>query len=376
VRWSDARKRYIAETTVGYDARGKRIVRSGSGKTETAALRVMRQRVKDYEAGMVVGSDRYRVREAVEDWLRFGQGQVGEETRSKNRTLCETHIIPKLGERRIRQLRAEEVDLWLEGLAKTLATSTLQLVRSLLSRVVRRAMKRGMVDRNMVELCQPPTGLDGRPSKSLTFEQANDVLTLTEGDPLHCYIVVSLLTGARTEEVRALVWRHVHLDDDPAYLEVWRSVRRGGDTKTTRSRRTLALPAMVVEKMRTHRDAAEKRAREAGNGWDPDALVFGTSEGTEMDAANVRRDFRRALKKVPSVNPEQWTPREMRHSFVSLLSDSGVSIEEIARLVGHKGGSAVTEKVYRKQLRPVIQTGATAMDGLFAASTSSGSNDG
>src|SRR6476620_8529333 len=53
--------------------------------------------------------------------------------------------------------------------------------------------------------------------------------------------------------------------------------------------------------------------------------------------------------------------------FVSLLSDSGDSIEEIARLVGHKGGSAVTEKVYRKQPRPVIQTGATAMDGLFAA---------
>jgi hypothetical protein len=100
---------------------------------------------------------------------------------------------------KIRQLRAEEVDLWLEGLAKTLATSTLQLVRSLLSRVVNRAMKRGMVDRNVVELCQPPTGLDGRPSKSLTFEQANDVLTLTVGDPMHCYIVVSLLTGARTE---------------------------------------------------------------------------------------------------------------------------------------------------------------------------------
>jgi site-specific recombinase XerD len=108
---------------------------------------------------------------------------------------------------------------------------------------------------------------------------------------------------------------------------------------------------------------------------DPDALVFGTSEGTEMDAANVRRDFRRALKKVPSVAPEDWTPREMRHSFVSLLSDSGVSIEEIARLVGHKGGSAVTEKVYRKQLRPVIQTGATAMDGLFAASASGGPMD-
>ena len=65
------------------------------------------------------------------------------------------------------------------------------------------------------------------------------------------------------------------------------------------------------------------------------------------------------------LNAAQWTPRELRHSFVSLLSDKGVPIEQIARLVGHTGGSAVTETVYRKQLRPVINEGAVAMDELF-----------
>ena len=59
-------------------------------------------------------------------------------------------------------------------------------------------------------------------------------------------------------------------------------------------------------------------------------------------------------------------------SFVSLLSDSGVPIEEISRLVGHRS-TLVTETVYRKQLRPVIQSGATAMDKLF---TSNGSQFG
>lgn len=44
---------------------------------------------------------------------------------------------------------------------------------------------------------------------------------------------------------------------------------------------------------------------------------------------------------------------------------SGVSIEDISRLVGH-GGSAVTERVYRHQIRPVLQGGAAAMDALFA----------
>jgi hypothetical protein len=70
--------------------------------------------------------------------------------------------------------------------------------------------------------------------------------------------------------------------------------------------------------------------------------------------------------RAPGIDADDWTPRELRHSFVSRLSDSGVPIEEISRLVGHRS-TVVTEIVYREQLRPVIQSGATAMDRLFAA---------
>ena len=54
----------------------------------------------------------------------------------------------------------------------------------------------------------------------------------------------------------------------------------------------------------------------------------------------------------------------MRHSFVSLLCDIGMSSEQIARLVGHSG-TIVTETVCRHQIRPVIGDGATAMDRIF-----------
>jgi hypothetical protein len=83
-----------------------------------------------------------------------------------------------------------------------------------------------------------------------------------------------------------------------------------------------------------------------------------------MDLANVRRDLRRALRLVPGLEPKDWTPRELRHSFVSLLSDAGVPVEMISQLVGHRGTSVI-EIVYRHQIRPVIQTGTTVMDELF-----------
>jgi hypothetical protein len=46
------------------------------------------------------------------------------------------------------------------------------------------------------------------------------------------------------------------------------------------------------------------------------------------------------IKDVAGLDAAEWTPRELRHSLVSLLSDSGVPIEEISGLVGHKSTSA------------------------------------
>jgi integrase len=60
-----------------------------------------------------------------------------------------------------------------------------------------------------------------------------------------------------------------------------------------------------------------------------------------------------------------WSPGELRHSFVSLMSISGVPVEEIARLAGHSN-TRTTEVVYRRELRPVLTTGAEAMDKLFS----------
>ena len=97
--------------------------------------------------------------------------------------------------------------------------------------------------------------------------------------------------------------------------------------------------------------------------WRDTDLVFCTHFGTALDAANVRRSFRKVAK-AAGLDPAAWTPRELWHSFVSLLSDAGVPVEKIAQLVGH-GSTTTTERVYRHQIRPVVQRGAQVMDGLF-----------
>jgi hypothetical protein len=59
--------------------------------------------------------------------------------------------------------------------------------------------------------------------------------------------------------------------------------------------------------------------------------------------------YKVALRESYRAGTPREVPRELRHSFVSIMRDNGVPIETIADLVGH-ASTAVTETVYRHQL--------------------------
>jgi hypothetical protein len=95
--------------------------------------------------------------------------------------------------------------------------------------------------------------------------------------------------------------------------------------------------------------------------WSETGYVFRASSGS--------RSMRPTCdgRSVPFANAgleDSWSPRELQRSFVSLMSRAGVPLEAIARLVGRRS-TAVSETVYRKQLRPVLTPGAEVMDALF-----------
>lgn len=372
--WSETRQRWIAEITIGYTPAGRRITRKAAGRTKTEAKEKLKQALRELEDGTLTESGNYTVKQAVQDWLAYGLTGRDPRTIESYTIQCEVHIIPDLGARKLKELKAVEVEKWLKAKAETLSTRTVRLLHSTLNRIVKRAMVHQKVNRNVVEPCTIPTGQGGRPSRSLTFQQAVTILKASEEHRMHAYIVVSLLTGARTEELRDLRWDHVDLKGKPAalgvpatppHIAVWRSVRAGGDTKTKRSRRTLALPNRAVQALKEHKRRQAKERKAAGDRWADHGLVFASRVGTPLDAHNVRRDFRNAIRGIKGIYADTWTPRELRHSFVSLLSDDGgLSIDEIAKLCGHSSTS-VTETVYRHQIRPVIQTGALAMDRIF-----------
>lgn len=377
VYWDPTKNTYVAELSVGRTRTGRRKRLRGYGKTERLAKKALADKVKDHQAGLDT-STTYTVAHAVNDWHKRGQ-KAGEETRKRDRYVIDGQIIPAIGGIKLKELTADDVDDMLIFYSKTHATSTLKKIHSVLNRAIKHAQRRDKVGRNVAALIEEiPEGQPGRPSKSMKADQVKAVFKASEGTWFHAYLVVSNLTGIRTEEVRPLEWSRTHLnpvEDEicscgkrhretlPPHIEVWRSVRKSGDTKTRKSRRTLALPTMVVKALSEHRERDLAWRQKHGYNHTNPPYVFGTRNDTIKLARNVRRFYRSVLTDT-KLNPDEWCPRETRHTFVSIMSDLGASDDMIADLVGHKD-TRTTRQVYRHQLRPVITKGAEMIETAF-----------
>jgi integrase len=366
-RHCPGRWRGVVSLKPGPDGQRRRKKVSGRNKTE---VRTKLAELHDELNDGVVTNAVYTVAQAIREWLSDGLAGRAPKTVSTQREVLEP-LIGIIGAVPLRGLTAATVRSALKELAATRATRTVAMAHAGLTRAIRHAEANDKVRRNVAMLVDTPAGQEGRPSKSLTFGQAVALVEAARSHGLYAYVVLSLLVGVRTEEARALRWDHVDLDGGPdadppvpPHVDVWRSVRVHGDTKTRKSRRSLGLPKMAVEALGEQLQRQAAARQRAGDLWQDNGLVFTTALGTQLDAADVRRSLRAICRRAGLA--EEWTPRELRHTFVSLLSDNGMAIEEISRLVGHSS-STVTEMVYRHQIRPVITIGAEAMDKIFAS---------
>ena len=126
----------------------------------------------------------------------------------------------------------------------------------------------------------------------------------------------------------------------------------------TRAAKTTLLAALLALVPQQDRIVVVEDSRELAPNYPHVVRIEGRPANTEVAGAISLTDLvRQSLRMRPDqptsggtseahcagpLNPTEWTPRELRHSFVSVLSDAGVPVEEISRLVGH-AGTTVTE---------------------------------
>src|SRR5216683_4580154 len=166
------------EITLGYTEAGRRTRRKVSGKTKTAVLDKLRELHNELGEGIIpkTGYAHYTVRQAAEDWLANGLDGRSAKTIKKNQNVLEP-ILKVVGARKLRELSAAEVRQALSKMSTGYSSAAVTMGHLALKRAIRHAEANDLVSRNVATLVDTPKGQAGRPSKSLTLEQAVTVIT-------------------------------------------------------------------------------------------------------------------------------------------------------------------------------------------------------
>lgn len=266
---------------------------------------------------------------------------------------------PLIGTTRAHRLGRDEVALALNHLGERYSKKSLKNQRGMLSGVVSRAVDKGWQSKNFTRGLRLP---DGRPSRGsddmriLTPEEFTQVeAAMTE----HYRPLLRFLwgTGCRWGEAVALPVGKVRLPQVSLHQALkWSpdNQRVIGATKTSRSRRTIVLPAEIHDEIAA---LCEGRRR--------DELVFTAQRGGMV----LHRTFwsRHWLPAVKGLDAPRPRLHDLRHSHASWLLGNGVPIHVVQARLGHESIQTTVDTY--SHLLPDAQLGAANAAALAFAPT-------
>lgn len=289
------------------------------------------QTVASYLTGWL-DAERARVRPAT--W-RYRDGHV------------RLYLIPTLGATKLANLAPRDVERMTSAMVERgLSPTTAAGCRTTLRKALADAVRDGLVHRNVAALARPPRQ-PGREVEYLNRDELRSLLEATDAEPLGPLVALAATTGLRQGELLGLAWSDV--DSKVGTITVRRAMARSWDgyalaePKTSRSRRTIHLPARAADAL-DHQRSRQAVARDAiGSDWQGvDNLVFTDAIGRPLKASDVSHGFgdllvRAGIRHVPF--------HALRHSWATLALASGVPLKVIADNLGH-ASIAVTAAFY------------------------------
>jgi integrase len=245
-----------------------------------------------------------------------------------------------------------------------LSPKSVKYLRGTLRAALNQAMRWGLISKNAAALVVLP-----RPKryeiKPLSPDEARRFLAAVAGDRLEALYSVALTMGLRQGEALGLRWQDVDLD--MGYLRVSNQLQRLDgklqlvDLKTDGSRRTIVMPAVIVEKLREHRKRQLEERSRAREAWASPDLVFTTPHGRPLDGSTVTRYFHAHLARA---DLDQRRFHDLRHSCATLLLVQGVSPRVVMEILGHSD-ITMTMNTYAHVIPELRRDAAMRMDELI-----------
>jgi integrase len=318
------------------------------------------------------GSERQTVGQFLTHWLEHSaKPTIRPSTYRGYEEKIRVHLNPVLGKVRLRQLTPQIVQAFFnEKHQAGLAPRTVYQLRAVLRSALNDGLRWGLVARNAAALAEGPR-IRHEEIQPLSPHEAKTLLDVISGDRLEALYSVALAVGLRQGEALGLHWADVDLE--AGTLRVRTSLQQVNgewqfvEPKTSRSRRTIALPEVAVVALRAHKDRQEFERRSVGTAWQDAGSVFTTPTGEPLRGTNVTKGFQKLLK-------EAGLPRQrfhdLRHGCASLLLAQGVHPRVVMETLGHSTIS-LTMNTYSHVMPELQREAAAKMDAALSRCDSS-----
>lgn len=255
-------------------------------------------------------------------------------------------VAPVLGRMRIRTLKTAHLEkaqlVWQQaGVPASMRRKAIEVLRSALNH----AVALGLCATNAARRASiPPKG--NRPPCWLELRSARALLDDVRGHGLECAYVLAVCLGLRRGEILGLTWGDIDLSRRQLQVRWNRTEFEGGTRltapKTAASRRTLALPTLVVEALRKQQAGERSKARRAGATLRKEDPVLTTRTRRPYWTSYFHFDLRNRLARM-GLPPMRF--HDLRHTAVSLMLAEGVPPRTVMEMMGHRN-LAVTMLIY------------------------------
>ena len=363
--------RWAATIHLGYED-GKRKRRTFYSDTRQGAVKKLATAQRALDGGLPLPSETVTVSTFLQHWLNeSARPSVRPRTFQSYQMIVELHLVPALGRARLTRLAPDALETYMNGkLEDGLKPLTIRNHLAVLHRALNQALRWGLVQRNVASLVTPPRDRK-QEVQPLSPDEARALLDAVKGDRLEALYGIALGLGLRQGEALGLAWEDVDLESGT--LSVRHTLQRYDgayhldEPKTSKSRRTIALPRPLIEALRCHRTRQVEERLRAGQGWEGDRwnLIFTTMAGTPLSSAVVTHRFQEILAAADL--PRQKF-HDLRHAAASFMLVQGVALRVVMEVLGHSD-IAVTANTY-SHVMPDLQRDATDRVGMLLWATS------
>ncbi|GBU20175.1 hypothetical protein R80B4_00050 [Fibrobacteres bacterium R8-0-B4] len=273
-------------------------------------------------------------------------------TLEKNKGQLRLWALPKLGDKRLRDLKpavfAEHFRYLRTGgkmNGNGLCAVSVNKARAVLNAVFSAAVNADIIPYNPIarvkafkeEKAEAPV---------LTLEQAYRLRGLILEIPdigMRGLLLALLYTGARTGELRALTWNDV--DFDKGIIIINKSAddkNRITPPKSKSSNRVLKVAAYLLEFLPQHKRNIQQYAVGLGALWTENNLVFPNKFGGIITNTVPSRELAKVIAgtDIPKIHPHS-----LRHTFASIMINNGADVKTVQAVLGHSS-AAMTMNIY------------------------------